>query len=128
MANYNMPEDNRIEKYLQQHGDQIERLSRASNKVLPTVITTNYVVLETDDWIINDKTAAACILTLLDPTEYAGYYIKILTYRAFGVTSASANVVPITGGAAGTVIITTTAGKFVEMISDGVNWLIIRAN
>jgi hypothetical protein len=50
------------------------------------------------------------------------------TTQAQTVDSASSNVVPLAGGAAGTAILTATAGKYAELVSDGTNWVIMSAN
>ena len=53
--------------------------------------------------------------------------LKFLNYQAFTVVSASSNVVPLTGGAAGTAILAATAGKWCTLVSDGTNWITMQA-
>ncbi len=56
---------------------------------------------------------------------------RVLIYRtitANTVVSASANVVPLAGGAAGTAILAATAGKWAILHGDGTNWQIMAAN
>jgi hypothetical protein len=41
------------------------------------------------------------------------------------LTSASSNVVPLAGGAAGTAILSATAGAWATLVSDGTNWIVM---
>ena len=130
MARYNSDKRHDAGMLLQNVIDEISDLQTAVRAlyIIPTTITTNYTVLETDVIILNNKAATICTLTLLDPTIYPGRTIKINTWQAFGVQSVSANVIPQVGGAASTSILTTTAGKWVELVSDGTNWIIVQSN
>ena len=47
---------------------------------------------------------------------------------AFAVTSATANVIPLAGGAATTALMSASAGKYCMLQSDATNWQIIMAN
>lgn len=67
-------------------------------------------------------------LTMLTPSSYVGRILYIKTIAAQAVNSASSNVVPIGGGAAGTGILAATAGKWAIMQSDGTNWNIMASN
>jgi hypothetical protein len=71
---------------------------------------------------------ATITLTLPTASSFTGRIIRLLTIAAQTVVSASSNVVPITGGAAGTGILAATAGKWADLQSDGTNWQIIAAN
>ncbi|WP_176479108.1 hypothetical protein [Mesorhizobium sp. WSM3860] len=51
----------------------------------------------------------------------------IKTIQAQTVVSASSNVVPLAGGAAGTAILAATARKWATLVSDGTNWVIMQA-
>ena len=130
MAVYNRDGKNQTFDLLQKLVTDVKALQRdvTTLYIVPTKITANYVVLETDDWIINNKAATICTLTLLDPTLYSGHLIKINTWQAFGVQSNANNVVPQAGGAAGSAILTTTAGKWAILVSDGINWIIVQSN
>ena len=130
MANYNRDGKSHTVDLLQKLVSDVKLLQRDVTAIylVPTKITTNYTVLETDDWIINNKAATICTLTLLDPTLYSGHLIKINTWQAFGVQSNANNVIPQAGGAAGSAILTTTAGKWAILISDGTNWIIVQSN
>jgi len=49
----------------------------------------------------------------------------IKTVAAQAVNSATLNVVPLSGGAAGTAILTANAGRWATLVSDGTNWVIM---
>jgi hypothetical protein len=72
--------------------------------------------------------AGSVTLTLPVTSEQKGRIINVQNYTAQTVVSASANVIPITGGAAGTAILAATAGKWVELQFNGTNWVILSAN
>jgi hypothetical protein len=72
--------------------------------------------------------SATCTLTLPSGSLYTGRTLTVLTRNAQTVVSASSNVVPITGGAAGTAILAATAGKWATLQYDGTNWNIIASN
>jgi hypothetical protein len=44
-------------------------------------------------------------------------------YQSQALVSASSNVVPIAGGAAGTSILVASSGDQATLVSDGTNWL-----
>jgi hypothetical protein len=54
--------------------------------------------------------------------------LSLKLIAAFAVNSASANVVPLAGGAAAAPILTGAAGKYATLQSDGTNWQIMAAN
>jgi hypothetical protein len=62
------------------------------------------------------------------PTVPAGKLIYIKTYTANAVNSASSNVIPITGGAAGTAILSATAGKWALLQWNGSSYEILQSN
>lgn len=95
-----------------------------------TGIVTNaaatYTVLATDGTII--QTTAGSTYTLPAASTNVGRILNLVTQFAGAVISASSNVVPIAGGAAGTAILAATAGKYAILQSNGTNWVIIAAN
>lgn len=94
----------------------------------PTTVTAaTYTVAATDSSIIYN-TAAANTTTLPAPASNNGRWLTVRTIAAFAISSASANVVPVTGGAAGTAILAGTAGKYAILQSDGTNWQIMVSN
>lgn len=72
--------------------------------------------------------AGTITLTLPTASSWLGREIKVQTYTANAVDSASSNVVAAGGGAAATAILAATAGKWAHMVSDGTNWRIIMYN
>lgn len=94
----------------------------------PTTQTgATYTVATTDTYIIANASATQT-LTLPAAASFTGRRLVVKTIAAFTVVSASSNVVPQAGGAAGTAILAATTGKFAELISDGTNWVIFAAN
>ena len=98
--------------------------SLAANLITNTAAT--YTQLKSDHTMI--QTTAASTYTLLAAATYPGREIRIVTQFAGTVTSASANVVPLAGGAAGTAILAATAGKWADLQSNGTNWVITASN
>jgi hypothetical protein len=94
----------------------------------PVTKTADFTVAVTDHWLINNKSGSSCTVTLPSAASFTRRQIKITNYQAQTVVSASSNVVPITGGAAGTAILAATAGKWATMVSDGTNWVVTEAN
>jgi hypothetical protein len=94
----------------------------------PVTKTANFTVAPNEDMLINNKSGSACVVTLPAAASYNGRRIVIKTIQAQAVDSASSDVVPLAGGAAGTAILTGTAGKYAELVSDGTNWVIMAAN
>ena len=97
---------------------------------LATNIVTNanatYTVLATDNTIIQTTTGST--YTLPAASSFTGRRLHIVTQFAGAVISASSNVIPIAGGAAGTAILAATAGKFALIQSNGTNWVIVASN
>lgn len=96
----------------------------------PATKNANYTVdsgigLDTD-LIFNGN--ASLTVTLPAASSYTGRLIRLKTIVAQAVVSASPNVVPLAGGAAGTAILAATAGKWVDLKSDGSNWNIMAGN
>lgn len=70
--------------------------------------------------------SGASVFTL--PAATAGRELLITNQTANAITSASSNVVPITGGAATTAILSGVSGKWATLVGDGSNWQIMAAN
>lgn len=97
---------------------------------LETPITqtgTAYTVAPTDCNLILNPTGAMTI-TLPTASTSGGLLLNLKLIAAHAVTSASSNVVPLAGGAAGSAVLSGTAGKYCTLISDGTNWQIMAAN
>ena len=91
----------------------------------PATKTTSFTVAATDGWLICNG-AGSITVTLPSPSSNTGRVIEFKTIAAQTVVSASSNVVPITGGAAGTAILPATAGAWATLLSDGTNWIIMK--
>ena len=96
--------------------------------VAPVTITfATYTLVSTDVNLIANR-AGTITLTLPVASANSGRTILIKTIQNQSVVSASSNVVPLAGGAAGTAILAATAGKYAQLISDGTNWIIMQGN
>lgn len=89
--------------------------------------TANYAVTSADSSLIING-AGTVTLTLPAAASRVGHMLRVKTIANQAVNSASANVVPLAGGAAGTAILSNTAGKYALLQSDGTNWIIMEAN
>ena len=89
----------------------------------PVTYTANFSVATTDNWIINNKSGSSCTATLPAASSYSGRVLHFQNYQAQTLISASSNVVPLAGGAAGTSILLASAGDSATLVSDGSNWL-----
>lgn len=89
----------------------------------PVTKTANFSVAATDAWIINNKSGSTCTATLPAAASYSGRVLHFQNYQAQTLVSASSNVVPLAGGAAGTSILLASAGDSATLVSDGSNWL-----
>lgn len=101
--------------------------SPLGNLSVPVTKTADFSVAPNEVLLIVDK-ASACTITLPAASSYPGRTISIRTITNNTVSSASSNVVPLAGGAAGTSILSATTGKWADLVSDATNWLIMRAN
>ena len=90
-----------------------------------TIAAATGTVAATDNFLIVNN-AGVCTLTL--GTATAGRVLHVRTITANTVVSASSNVVPAAGGAAGTAILAATAGKWATLQGDGTNWQIQASN
>jgi membrane-bound ClpP family serine protease len=77
--------------------------------------------------IINNKTGSSLVLTLPTPGSFTGREITVQNYQNQTVVSVASNVVPRAGGSAGTAILDAVAGNWASLVSDGTNWVIMRA-
>lgn len=105
----------------------IAAINAAIPHTAPVTVTADATVAATTRWLINNKTGSACTLTLPPAASFTGREITIKTIQAQAVNSASSNVVPLAGGAAGTAIVAGTAGKWAMLVSDGTNWVTMAA-
>lgn len=89
----------------------------------PVTKTADFTVAATDVWVINNKSGSSCTATLPAASSYTGRVLHFQNYQTQTLASASANVVPLAGGAAGTSILLASAGDSATLVSDGSNWL-----
>ena len=94
---------------------------------ISAITTTTYTVAAADCALILAPTAGMT-LTLPTPTGLQGRILKLVLHTSFAVISAGSNVVPLAGGAAGTAIMSGTAGQWCELISNGSSWYIFASN
>jgi hypothetical protein len=94
----------------------------------PVTKTANFSVAANENNLINNKAGSTCTVTLPTPSTYTGRILLIKTIQAQTTVSASSNVVPLAGGAAGTAILAATAGRWAILVSNGTNWEIMAAN
>ncbi len=90
----------------------------------PVTKTANFTLAATENWLINNKSGSACTVTLPSASLWTGREVMIQNYQAQTVVSASANVVPKSGAAAGTAILPATVGSSVALVSNGTNWVV----
>lgn len=102
-------------------------LSGSMGRGAPVTKTGNFSVAVTENWLIVNQ-AGSTTVTLPAAASFTGREIMIRTIQAQTVVSASSNVVPLIGGAAGTAILAATAGKWASLVSDGTNWQIMAGN
>lgn len=97
------------------------------NRGAPVTKTGDFTVAAGENWIINNR-AATNTATLPAAASYTGREIMMSTIQAQAVVSASSNVVPRAGGAAGTAILPATDGAWATLVSDGTNWIIMQSS
>ena len=89
----------------------------------PVTKTADFTVAATEVWLINNKSGSTCTVTLPTASSWTGRVLRFQNYQVRAVVSASSNVVPLTGGAAGTSILLASSGDSATLVSDGSNWL-----
>lgn len=89
----------------------------------PVTKTANFSVAAGETWLINNKSGSSCTVTLPTASVNSGRTLHFQNYQAQTLVSASSNVVPLAGGAAGTAILEAVAGANATLVSDGTNWI-----
>lgn len=92
----------------------------------PVTKTGSFTLADTENWIICNGTGSITV-TFPAASSWTGREVMIKTIAAQTVVSASSDVVPLAGGAAGTAILSATAGAWATLVSDGTNWIIMQA-
>ena len=95
--------------------------------VRPTVVTkvADFTLADTEGWVINNKSASTCTVTLPAASAWSGRAVTFKNLQLQTLVSASSNVVPLIGGAAGTAILPGLVGAWATLVSDGTNWVIM---
>ena len=106
--------------------DYVNANLAAPYSTIPATKTSDFTLGDTEQEIIVNK-ASSCIVTLPAASAWTGRIVYFKTIQAQTLVSASSNVVPLIGGAAGTAILAATAGKWAKLVSDGSNWIIMAA-
>ena len=101
-------------------------IDQSANPVI-TMTNSTYTVLQDAEYLIANR-AGTITVTLPAPSEFNGRVLSIKTVQAQTVVSASSNVVPIGGTAAGTAILPATDGAWVLIKSDGSNWIAMQSS
>lgn len=94
-----------------------------------TVATKNadFAVSDSDQWVINNKSASTCTVTLPAASSWGGRVVVFKNLQAQTLVSASSNVVPIGGTTPGTAILPASVGAWATLVSDGTNWVIMQS-
>jgi hypothetical protein len=91
----------------------------------PVTKVADFDLAASDYNVINNKSGSACVVTLPAASNWVGRTVNFKNTQAKALNSASSNVVPLTGGAAGTAILGATSGAWATLVSDGTNWVIM---
>lgn len=99
----------------------------ATSGGVPVTKTADFTVAVGETWLINNKSGSTCTVTLPAAATYPGRTLTFHNYQNQLLVSASSNVVPRAGGAAGTAILAAVAGDWATLVSNGTNWVIMQA-
>jgi hypothetical protein len=102
------------------------RSGKYQDRGTPFTKTGDFTLADYENWVIVDNGAATTV-TLPSAGGSPGRWLIIKTVQAQTVDSATANVVPLAGGAAGTAILPGVAGSWAILLSDSTNWVIMAA-
>jgi hypothetical protein len=94
-----------------------------------TVVTkvADFTLADSEGWIINNKSGSTCTVTLPAASAWGGRAVTFKNLQLQTLVSASSNVVPLIGGAAGTAILPGLVGAWATLVSDGTNWVVMAA-
>jgi hypothetical protein len=87
-----------------------------------------YTVQDTDIYLIKSYPRTKTIVKLPDPTLNEGRKLVFKTLYNTGVDSDDLNVQPLNTYIRTQTILTTTTGKWAELVSNGSVWIIMEAN
>lgn len=92
-----------------------------------TTKTGDFTLGALENFIINNKSGSTCTATLPAASDFPNREVRFVNAQAQLLVSASSNVIPIAGGAAGTGLLGATAGLWCVIQSDGTDWRIVQA-
>ena len=92
-----------------------------------TIVTkvADFTLADSEGWVINNKSGSTCTVTLPAASAWGGRAVTFKNLQLQTLVSASSNVVPLIGGAAGTAILPGLVGAWATVVSDGTNWVIM---
>jgi len=92
-----------------------------------TVVTkvADFTLADSEGWVINNKSGSTCTVTLPAASAWGGRAVTFKNLQTQTLVSASSNVVPLIGGAAGTAILPLIVGSWATLVSDGTNWVVM---
>jgi hypothetical protein len=85
----------------------------------------DFTLADSEGWVINNKSGSTCTVTLPAASSWGGRAVTFKNLQLQTLVSASSNVVPLIGGAAGTAILPGLVGAWATVVSDGTNWVIM---
>lgn len=103
------------------------RLNGSLGRVVRKTSASAPSIAPEDTWIVFERSAGNTTVTLPDVATYKHREIMMKTTENRSVVSNASNVVPLTGGAAGTAILPATDGAWATLVSDGTNWIIMQS-
>ena len=115
---------------LKGNGTAISAAVANTDYIAPSAVVTktaDFTLAATENWVINNKPTTACTVTLPAASSWSGRSVMFTNYQTQTLISASSNVVPLGGGAAGTAILLGVVGNWATLVSDGTNWIIMQA-
>jgi hypothetical protein len=89
--------------------------------------TADFTLADNEGWVINNKSGSTCTVTLPAASAWGGRAVTFKNLQLQTLVSASSNVVPLIGGAAGTTILPGLVGAWATLVSDGTNWVVMAA-
>lgn len=95
------------------------------NRGAPVTKTADFTVAASENWLINNKSGSACVVTLPAASGATGREIMIQNLQAQAVNSASSNVIPLAGGSAAAAILPAIIGSRATLVSDGTSWRVV---
>ncbi len=95
--------------------------------VRPLVVTktTDFVLANSEGWVINNKSGSTCTVTLPAASSWPGRVVTFKNLQAQTLVSAASDVAPIGSATPGTAILPATVGAWATLVSDGTNWVIM---